>query len=372
MIQSIVFFSLGFLSAAFLAALVIPAVWKRAVSLTRRRIERSVPLTQAEIAAAMDGQRAEFAVSARRLEMEAQSLRQKLATQTVEINRASEDMKKMSRELEGRQQAISVAGAQAEELAAQIASRDQRIGDLIADAAKLRERIDELQAETARLASLYEEASFVSSSRQIELVARESELEKVRADLADMRTQRKDMDRRHRELAAEGKAAREALKTEQKKAAELDKKLTRLLATLADREEKLERRERELARLRDRAAPGYNGGDGSDDLATRLHAERERLEVRLTSLTRENKRLRNERATLPALKGEAAAETDDGQLRETIQQLAAEMVDLSVRIDGPHSPIEAVLAESPVGENKGSISLADRIRALRQERGADT
>ncbi len=69
MIQSILFFALGFLCAGFLALMVAPAVWRRAVRLTRRRIEASVPLSLGEIQADKDRIRAEFAMSIRRLEM---------------------------------------------------------------------------------------------------------------------------------------------------------------------------------------------------------------------------------------------------------------------------------------------------------------
>ncbi|RUW48093.1 hypothetical protein EOA36_21490, partial [Mesorhizobium sp. M8A.F.Ca.ET.021.01.1.1] len=61
MVQSVLFFALGFLCAGFLALMVAPAVWRRAVALTRRRIEASIPLTQAEIQADKDRVRAEYA-----------------------------------------------------------------------------------------------------------------------------------------------------------------------------------------------------------------------------------------------------------------------------------------------------------------------
>ena len=44
LVQSVLLFSLGFLSAAFLALMVAPAIWGRAVALTKKRIEATVPL----------------------------------------------------------------------------------------------------------------------------------------------------------------------------------------------------------------------------------------------------------------------------------------------------------------------------------------
>ena len=90
MVQSILFFALGFLCAGFLALMVAPAVWRRAVALTRKRVEASVPLTLAEIQADKDRIRAEYAMSTRRLEMSVKALREKAAEQLVEINRGRE------------------------------------------------------------------------------------------------------------------------------------------------------------------------------------------------------------------------------------------------------------------------------------------
>ena len=69
MVQSVLFFVLGFLCAGFLALMVAPAIWRRAVALTRKRIEGSIPLTQTEIQADKDRIRAEYAKSTRRLKL---------------------------------------------------------------------------------------------------------------------------------------------------------------------------------------------------------------------------------------------------------------------------------------------------------------
>ena len=180
------------------------------------------------------------------------------------------------------------------------------------------------------MGQLYDEASLAASNRQIELVVRETEVEKLAGDMQLLRGQRKEAERRMQEIAAESKAAREALKAERKKGTDLEKKLERMLATLADREEKLDRRERELARLREQLKgdsgsedelnrklieaqadkvkleaeladmtlqmstllSGAKGGDIEKAMA-KLAEDRDRLESRLTALTRENKKLQD-------------------------------------------------------------------------------
>src|SRR2546427_11095481 len=67
MIESIMYFGIGFLFAALSVLVVVPLVHGRAARLTPRRLEAAIPSSMAEILARKDLLRAEFAVSARRL-----------------------------------------------------------------------------------------------------------------------------------------------------------------------------------------------------------------------------------------------------------------------------------------------------------------
>ncbi|RUZ84473.1 hypothetical protein EN947_14235 [Mesorhizobium sp. M7A.F.Ca.US.003.02.2.1] len=373
MVQSVLFFVLGFLCAGFLALMVAPAIWRRAVALTRKRIESSIPLTQTEIQADKDRIRAEYAMTTRRLEISVKALREKAAEQLVEINRGREAMKGLAVERTDKNQVLTELGAKNEALR-------QREGELQQLSERLKEterKLEKRALELEKLERMYDDASFSSSSRQIELVARESEMQKLASDIAMLRGQRKEADRRGQEIAAESKAARDALKAEKKKTAELDKKVERLLATLADREDKLDRREKELARMRERSksedsAPALRlvgkGGDvaRSDDFdkaIAKLDSDREQLEARLTALVRENKRLK---ADLTALAASKAADSSSA-LREQMNELAAEVVHLTAKLEGPGSPIAMALAvPSDARSGNGDRSLADRVRALQK------
>ena len=58
-------FMLGALSAGLLALLMLPAFWRRALRLTRRRLEMLMPLSMDEVVAERDLLRAEFAADKR-------------------------------------------------------------------------------------------------------------------------------------------------------------------------------------------------------------------------------------------------------------------------------------------------------------------
>ncbi|MGX9116074.1 hypothetical protein ACWTU6_05150 [Mesorhizobium sp. BHbsci] len=384
MVQSVLFFVLGFLCAGFVALMIAPAIWRRAVMLTRKRVEGSMPLTLAEIQAEKDRIRAEFAMSTRRLEMSVKSLREKAAEQLVEISRGREALKELALERKDKKQALSELEAKGEDLR----QREDQLQLLSDRLAQTEHALEKRVLELKKLEHMYDDASFSSSSRQIELVARESELQKLADDISVLRGQRKEADRRQQESAAESKAARDALKAEKKRTGELDKKVERLLATLADCEAKLDRREKEIARLRQKSKSesvenasavrlvGVQGSQGDaavkddDDIQNaiaKLDSDQERLEARLTELARENKKLKTELAAFEASKSEDGddARRASAALREQMSDLAAQVVALTAKLDGPESPIAKVLA-APNQPGSGERSLADRVRALQK------
>ena len=91
-VENIMYFALGLLVAGLLALMIMPAVWRRAVRLTTKRIEAATPMTMAEFRADKDQLRAEFALSTRRLEMNVETLRRRLAEQLRDINRKKTDL----------------------------------------------------------------------------------------------------------------------------------------------------------------------------------------------------------------------------------------------------------------------------------------
>src|SRR5690606_36907549 len=116
LVQTALFFVLGFLSAAFLALLVAPSIWRRAVALTKRRIEGALPLSMEEIRAEKDRVRAEFAVATRQLEMKIKALQETSAAQKIELGRNAEELARLNAELESKERAGLELSNQLEEL----------------------------------------------------------------------------------------------------------------------------------------------------------------------------------------------------------------------------------------------------------------
>ena len=103
MIEAIMYFGIGFLSATLIAVSITPLVHARAVRLTRRRIENALPQSMAEIMADKDLQRADFAVSTRRLETTMEKLRESNATRLAEIGRKDDIINRLKVDRQARQ-----------------------------------------------------------------------------------------------------------------------------------------------------------------------------------------------------------------------------------------------------------------------------
>ncbi|MGE5853915.1 MAG: hypothetical protein ACM35E_12330, partial [Deltaproteobacteria bacterium] len=100
MIESIMYFGIGFLFATLLGVAVIPLIHSRAVRLTIRRLKDTIPKSMAEIQADKDLLRAEFAMSTRRLEMSVERLKNKDTNQLAELSQKGDAINQLMIERE--------------------------------------------------------------------------------------------------------------------------------------------------------------------------------------------------------------------------------------------------------------------------------
>lgn len=381
MIQATLIFILGFLGAVFLAVLVAPAIWRRAVALTHRRIEAALPLSLNEIRADKDALRAGHAMATRKLEVTIAALREEMAAQSIDADRARDDARRAARQRDENAAAIAELETRQGALRAELVKGEKelaRLMDLIDERDGI---IDEQAQEIETLGAMYDEASFDASNRQIELVAQEATLEKLSQELDEALEARARAEAVLDEARAGAAGLDKAVRAEKRRIVALERKVEKLTAALSDREEKLERRERDVERLREKLREASETGR---DMAARLASAQDkaaRLADELALQARENKALRavQERKWSAANggaggegPGESGAErVETALLRERIDELAAEMVDLTARIEGPDSGIGHMLgaAPAPTGAARGGAqptSLAERIRLLQQ------
>lgn len=331
MIQTALFFILGFLSAMFLAVLLAPTLMRRTERLTRKHIERSMPLKLKDIQADKDLLRAEFAMSTRKLEINAKSLNEKNIRQALELEKKHDEIQRLGEEVAVRDVKIAGLEARVEVLEGDLSSSTGQNEQLTERLAKAEAALEERTQELTHMGRLYDDATFNASNRQIELVAQEARVDQLSGEISNLRSARKESEAQMRDVEAENKTQKAALRVAERTIVKLEKQVARLTTELSDGEEKLERRERELARFK-------KPSNGSET--------------------------------------EAAAVVDDAILRDEIGRLAAEVVNLTATLEGPDSPILKALETPKTTRKRGTRktatvssqpSLADRIRQLQKE-----
>src|ERR1700751_1284745 len=159
MIEPIMYAGLGFLAATLLALVILPMVHARAVRLTMRRLEAATPLSMAEIQADKDQLRAEFAMSARRLEISIDQLKTKTTAQLAELGKKTDTINRLKAELAEKTATIAALEARARELMDQLRRPDS--------APDLERRLADKHAELARVTADLNERSMLADSQRV-------------------------------------------------------------------------------------------------------------------------------------------------------------------------------------------------------------
>jgi chromosome segregation ATPase len=426
MIEPIMFIGIGFLVAGLLVIGAIPMVHARAVRLTQRRLEAMTPMSMAEIHADKDQLRAEFAMSTRRLEMSVDQMKAKTSSQLAEIGKKSEAVGRLKLELGEKAAALLGAEAKVNSLTEELQSTQ---GELTAKNGMLQEAertLAERTAEIARVTGHLNDSSMQADSQRVELVTHQAQAEvfkghiegseqEIKSLRARLEGQTANFETASRQLAEErskneAHAARikefeNQLKVQTTEAEILSRRVQELLARLDEHERLATEREFAAEQYRNQVAAGAKAqADTRAELADRenhhratneaLSAEKARAENELKLVNEERDQLRREIATMKqeAENAWAAERMETAVMRERINDVAAEVARLTATLEGPSSPIEAILAgeagpaygTNGTASDKGNgdrligaiaangesqkASLADRIRALQSRR----
>ncbi|MGE0765748.1 MAG: hypothetical protein AB7L90_04740 [Hyphomicrobiaceae bacterium] len=136
-IQSGMLIALGFLVAVLLGLLIAPALWRRAVRLTSRRIKTAIPLSEMEIEADRDRIRAEYAIKMHKLEMLVEQVKLAGARQQIEINRRDARVNMLEADLEELRASYEEAQNARRVLEQTITARLPRVEERLADTKKV-------------------------------------------------------------------------------------------------------------------------------------------------------------------------------------------------------------------------------------------
>jgi chromosome segregation ATPase len=413
MIEPAMYLGLGFLVASLLALITIPLVHARAVRLTVRRLDAATPLSMAEIQADKDQLRAEFAMSTRRLEMSVEQLKNKASSQLAELGKKGDAINRLKLELGDKTATIFALEAREKTLRDQLHTTEDELASKTNALRDMERVLADKEAELARLAGESEQRGALADGQRLELATLRTQVDTLKAQREDLQRDLKDtlgrLERERRdaeaatnELAAErGEVARlgarVALLEQQltaqtaeaeilaRRLADLEHQLAEQAKLLADREQQRDRLRAELdaaRKIEHELREELGISDRRYSMASEeLKAEKLALEAQLDRAREDRAKLQRE---VSAMKREAEAtwaaeRVENALLRERINDVAAEIARMTSVLDGPNSPIQAILdgdaarehanggarpAQGTFGENESRGTLADRIRAL--------
>jgi len=340
---------LGFLCAAFVALLALPAIWRRAVRLTKRGIEASLPLTREELLASRDQQRAEYAMALRRVELQLAETKTKSSTQTAEASRQRRKLDRLQTDKDQLRARVAELEQLKDNFQREIQAREDIVKQFAAKAEEVENALAVRIEELGKLGELYEEAKLTSTARHVELLANETEMDRLGREMAKLRRERTRAVKKLETVELTDKSVTDSIEYERKRIRELQEKLDKSIADLSDRDDKIARREREIARLKARTKEIV-----SEDL-------------KIIELQKENLQLAAELEDL-----QAKLEQDDERMRESMHDLAARVVVLTASREGQREPIlRALDKQAPKFPDRAlelPPSLEDRIRRVSGER----
>jgi chromosome segregation ATPase len=419
MIEPIMYLAIGFLVSMLFGLMIVPLVHNRAVRLTTRRLEAATPLSMAEIQADKDQLRAEFAMSARRLEMSVEQLKNRTTSQLADLGKKTDMINRMKIELGEKNATIFSLEAREKAVKEQLRATEEEFAART-EALRLAEQaLTDKQNELAKLNTELNDRSMVADSRQVELVAVRTQIEQLRNRVGDAEKEftatqaRLTQERRESEVATRDLTdARGRVENLSQRVTDLDRQLIvqikeaemlgnrvneledKLAAQgklLAEREfenkqlrQANEASERALKELRDEINLTNSGQWPALD---KLKVEKAGLEEQLRVTRDERAKLQRDINAIQqqAENNWATERMENALLRERINDIAAEVAKLAMQLEGPHSAIDAILGSeqaaakpaakaangaaagngvASTGEPQAAGTLAERIRAL--------
>src|ERR1700750_3241117 len=185
MIEPIMYLAIGFLVSMLFGLMIVPLVHNRAVRLTTKRLEAATPLSMAEIQADKDQLRAEFAMSARRLEMSVDQLKNKTTSQLAELGKKSDAINRMKIELGEKNATIFALEAREKAVKEQLRATEEEFAAKTEMLRGAETALIDKQAELAKLNSELNDRSMMADTRQVELVAVRAHIEQLKGRVGE-------------------------------------------------------------------------------------------------------------------------------------------------------------------------------------------
>jgi len=340
-VENIMYFVLGLLSAGLLALMIMPAVWRRAVRLTKKRIEAATPMTMAEFRADKDQLRAEFALATRRLEMNVEALRRRLSDQVRDINRKKSEMGGMKSERDSHLSIVRELEEREGELRRRVLELEKESADL---AQKLRMRDREYSDKVNQLEAAREAIRANAPRQTVELDGKalsgdyNKDMDEV---LGKLETERKRADF----LEAQNRTLLSQLESSDQRTASATAAAAELRASLAKREDAEDKAKTELIEAEARIADAESRVSQLLEETTKVvetgEQKRDQLLAEKLTLEEEMEKLKTKVLTVEStvMADWDSDRIEQSHLREKLNDIASDVSRLVYALEG-NGPVD--------------------------------
>lgn len=387
MIQFALLFGLGFLTAALLAMLIAPAVHGRIVRYTENRLKATLPISPQEVRAQRDMARAVYAAENARTKQELVQERDTALATKIRYEKLGDEARRLQSDNHDLQMQINDMDVEAADLRSRLRQEDSYVQQLKAavDAAEEADatkglQVDEMQRRVLKLTSDVD-------NLRIDLSGRDTEIENLKFRIASMRDEREATRNDIKLQTTRAKDAEARLAQEEHRALRLEDKLAREIATRTDKENALERRLQEIDRLKDKlkavnaearmtSFPAKKNaslsvlGDTAQAAASAIPLEvSDVVPATIAETIAASPPLSaiaddvHNQATALTERLKTKTDANDPSIREELASIAATMIALTAKAEGPGSPIHSILAGQSETRADGRESLAARAKA---------
>jgi chromosome segregation ATPase len=397
-IEFALLFGLGFLTAVFLVFLIAPAIHRRIVWFTEKRLRATMPLSPQEVRAQKDMARALYAAENARTEQSLAREREKSISLQLRQGEMTKEAGRLAAEADELRSQIDDMNVEAGDLRSRLRREEIYVSQIKASLRISEQSHAQKESDLDTLRKRLHKSATDADNLRIDLAARETEAESLRFRFNSLRDERDTLRHDLKLMTTRAKSVEQHLAEEESKVMRLENKLGREIAGNADKDTNLERRLQELARLKEKlkaanveareasralraagisrtiasakttngvkspAGPQLVRDAGKDVTQSPMTTEAEQtVETDIAKLADE---VRNRSNALSDRLLKSRSPSHDQAMREELAAIAANMVAMTALKEGDQSPIYKLLPENPEHGQGGRISLAERTSDL--------
>lgn len=326
MIEQALYFVLGFVTAALLALVILPAIWRRAYRLTRREIETTLPLSPAEIAAERDQLRAKFAVERVQLEQMAEKARTQRQGAMAEAGERALRITDLEDRVTARDLVIQQRDEKVAGLESTLGNAREVIEEQRAAIGSAESRISAFEAQLSVLTGEHRDLGETSDARRLQIASLETNLEVQRARIEELERELKTARGGNRTLSEEVRAKERSLRDTEKELSVAVRKLESAEEIADRRSEVVGEREKAIAALEQKVEALQREARSRDDIIRR---ETRRAETAGAKAADAEQTIQKLKADAQATAADLARSAD--KLKADRQRLQAELTETRSR-----------------------------------------